>query len=90
LQAAQKDLRGAAREKSTSGGVLSRYVVARRLIATKHMRLFQHPAKVQILGACSISYIDLTVNRYSLKNCKLTALIKIKLRRCKTRCEELA
>jgi hypothetical protein len=31
LQAAQKDLRGEAREKSTSGGVLSQYVGARRL-----------------------------------------------------------
>ena len=40
LQAAQKDLRGEAREKSTSGGVLDQYVGARRLSATKHMRLF--------------------------------------------------
>jgi len=31
LQAAQKELRGEAREKSTSGGVLNQYVVARRL-----------------------------------------------------------
>src|SRR3989304_4461047 len=45
LQAAQKDLRGEAREKSTSGGVLSEYVVARRLSATKHLSLFQQPAK---------------------------------------------
>jgi ABC-type uncharacterized transport system ATPase subunit len=44
LQAAQKDLRGEAREKSTSGGVLNQYVVARRLSATKHMSLFQQPA----------------------------------------------
>jgi hypothetical protein len=44
LQAAQKDLRGEAREKSTSGGVLSRYVGASRLSATKHMSLFQQPA----------------------------------------------
>src|SRR6266478_6301018 len=34
LQAAQKDLRGEAREKSTSGGVLNQYVGARRLSAT--------------------------------------------------------
>jgi hypothetical protein len=38
-----KRLRGEAREKSTSGGVLSQYVVARRLSATKHMSLFQQP-----------------------------------------------
>jgi hypothetical protein len=44
LQAAQKDLRGEAREKSTSGGVLSQYVAARRLSATKHKSLFQQPA----------------------------------------------
>src|SRR3990172_1828072 len=44
LQAAQKDLRGEAREKSTSGGVRGEYVVARRLSATKHMSLFQQPA----------------------------------------------
>jgi hypothetical protein len=44
LQAAQKDLRGEAREESTSGGVLNQYVGARRLSATKHMRLFQQPA----------------------------------------------
>jgi hypothetical protein len=46
LQAAQKDLRGEAREKSTSGGVLTPYVDARRLSATKHMSLFQQPAKL--------------------------------------------
>src|SRR5437867_163157 len=40
LQAAPKRLRGEAREKSTSGGVLHQYVVARRLSATKHMSLF--------------------------------------------------
>jgi GT2 family glycosyltransferase len=45
LQAAQKDLRGEAREKSTSGGVLNEYVVARRLSATKYMSLFQQPAR---------------------------------------------
>ena len=39
----QKRLRGEAREKSTSGGVLVRYVGARRLSATKHMRFFQQP-----------------------------------------------
>src|SRR3970040_208402 len=39
-----KRLRGEAREISTSGGVLSRYVGARRLSATKHMSLFQQPA----------------------------------------------
>src|SRR6266850_7782189 len=44
LQAVQKDLRGEAREKSTSGGVLTQYVGARRLSATKHMSLFQQPA----------------------------------------------
>jgi hypothetical protein len=44
LQADQKDLRGEAREKSTRVGVLSRYVGARRLSATKHMSLFQQPA----------------------------------------------
>src|SRR6266481_3907851 len=44
LQAAQKDLRGEAREKSTSGGVPSQYVGARQLSATKHMSLFQQPA----------------------------------------------
>jgi hypothetical protein len=43
-QAAQKDLRGEARERSTSGGVLWWYVGARRLSATKHMSLFQQPA----------------------------------------------
>ena len=45
LQAAQKDLRGEARERSTSGGVLGRYVGARRLSATKHMSLFQQPGR---------------------------------------------
>ena len=40
-----KGLRGEAREKSTSGGVHSQYVGARRLSATKPMRLFQQPAK---------------------------------------------
>jgi len=45
MQAAQKDLRGEAREESTSGGVLSRYVAARRSSATKHMSLFQQPAR---------------------------------------------
>src|SRR5262249_7812062 len=44
LQAAQKGFRGEAREKSTSGGVLSQYVGARRSSATKHMSLFQRPA----------------------------------------------
>jgi hypothetical protein len=43
-RAAQKDLRGEAREKSPSGGVLNQYVGARRLSATKHMSLFQQPA----------------------------------------------
>jgi hypothetical protein len=51
LQAAQKNLRGEAREKSTSGGVLGQYVEARRLSATKHMSLFQPPARgVAIAG----------------------------------------
>jgi hypothetical protein len=31
MQAAQKDLRGKARDNSTSGGVRSQYVVARRI-----------------------------------------------------------
>jgi len=44
-KAGQKDLRGEARDKSTSGGVLSRYVGARRLSATKPMSLFQQPAR---------------------------------------------
>jgi hypothetical protein len=44
MQAAQKDLRGEAREKSTSGGVLSLYVDARRLSATKPMSLFHQLA----------------------------------------------
>src|SRR6266702_3282010 len=48
LQAAQKDLRGKARDKSTSGGVLSPYVGARRLSATKPMRLFQRPASLNV------------------------------------------
>jgi len=47
LQAAQKDLRGEAREKSTSGGVLGQYVGARRLSATKHMSLFQQPVSIR-------------------------------------------
>jgi hypothetical protein len=46
LQAAQKGLRGEAREKSTSAGVLRQYVGARRLSATKHMSLFQQPARL--------------------------------------------
>ncbi len=33
-----------ARDKSTRGGVLSRYVGASRIGATKHMSLFQQPA----------------------------------------------
>jgi len=48
LQAAQKDLRGEAREKSTSGGVLTQYVGARRLSATKHMSLFQQPVSTTV------------------------------------------
>src|SRR5262245_41736971 len=40
LQAAQKDLRGKAREKSTSGGVLSQYVGARRSSTTKAYESF--------------------------------------------------
>ena len=46
LQAGQKDLRGEAREIATSGGVLTRYVGARRLSATKHMSLFQQAARI--------------------------------------------
>jgi hypothetical protein len=45
MRATQKDLRGEAREKSTSGGVLRQYVGARRVSATKHMSLFQQPAQ---------------------------------------------
>jgi hypothetical protein len=45
LQAAQKDLRGKAREKSTSEGVLKQYVGAGQLSATKSMSLFQESAK---------------------------------------------
>jgi hypothetical protein len=45
LQAAQKDLRGKAREKSTSAGVLFSVRRARLLSATKHMRLFQQPVR---------------------------------------------
>ena len=49
-----KGLTGEAREKSIlrlaqdrlSGGVLKQYVGARRLSATKHMRLFQQPASL--------------------------------------------
>src|SRR5207245_11417487 len=40
-----KGLRGEARERSTSGGVLRQYVGASRLSATKHMSLFQQPAR---------------------------------------------
>ena len=46
LQAAQKDLRGEAREKAASGGVHRKYVDARRLSATKPMSLFQQPARL--------------------------------------------
>jgi hypothetical protein len=42
--AAQKDLRGKARERLTSAGVLSLYVEARQRSATQHMRLFQQSA----------------------------------------------
>jgi len=40
LQAAQKDLRAEARDKSMSGDVLSEYVDVRRLSATKDMSFF--------------------------------------------------
>jgi len=43
-QTAQKDLRGKARERLTSAGVLSLYVEARQRSATQHMRLFQQSA----------------------------------------------
>jgi hypothetical protein len=43
FQAAQKDLRGKAREESTSGSVHPQYVDASRSSATKHMSLFQQP-----------------------------------------------
>jgi hypothetical protein len=33
-------------KKSTSGGVHGKYVGARRLRATKHMRLFQRPVLI--------------------------------------------
>jgi hypothetical protein len=43
-QAAQKDLRGEARERSTSGGVLRQYVGARRLSATTDcVKTFNEP-----------------------------------------------
>jgi hypothetical protein len=42
-----KRLRGEALEKSTSVGVLSQYVGARRLSATKPMRFFQQPASLE-------------------------------------------
>src|SRR6266478_1501596 len=41
ITGSSKRLRGEAREKSVSGGVLCQYVGARRFNATKHMRLFQ-------------------------------------------------
>ncbi|HEX9274276.1 MAG TPA: hypothetical protein VGA01_18925, partial [Candidatus Binatia bacterium] len=44
-QAGQKGLRCEAREKSASGGVLKRYVGARRSSATKQMSLFQRPVR---------------------------------------------
>jgi hypothetical protein len=44
LQVAQKDLRGKARERSMSEGLRYRYVVAKRLSATKPMSLFQQSA----------------------------------------------
>ena len=44
LAGCSKRSRGEAREKSTSGGVHRQYVDARRLSATKHMRLFQQSA----------------------------------------------
>ena len=40
MQAAQKDLRAEARDKSMSGDVLSEYVDVRRLSATKDMSFF--------------------------------------------------
>jgi hypothetical protein len=51
LQAAQKDLRAKAREKSARGGVLSEYVVARRSSATQDMSLFHQPARERELSA---------------------------------------
>jgi hypothetical protein len=45
LQAAQKDRRAEAREKSTTGGVLSEYVDVRRLSATTDMSLFQQACR---------------------------------------------
>src|SRR5437773_10264939 len=54
MQTAQKDLRGVAREKSTSGGVHQQYVDARRLSATKHMSLFQQAASTTV----SLTLID--------------------------------
>ena len=58
LQPAQKDLRGEARDLSTSGGVHSPYVVARRLSTTLHMSLFQRVCKA--LGErfpCTIAHL---------------------------------
>ena len=50
-----KRLRGEAREKSTSVGVLSQYVGARRLRATKPMRCFQQPARKAISSTRSMN-----------------------------------
>jgi hypothetical protein len=47
-QTVQKDLRGKAREKSTSAGVLVQYVGARRSSATKPMRLFQQSVEPDV------------------------------------------
>ncbi len=48
-QAGQKGPRCKAREKSTSGGVLRRYVGARQLSATKQMGLFQRSVTVSLV-----------------------------------------
>jgi hypothetical protein len=50
-----KRLRGEAREKSTSVDVLSQYVGARRLRATKPMRVFQQPARRAISSTRSMN-----------------------------------
>jgi release factor glutamine methyltransferase len=53
LQAVPKDLRGEAREKSTSAGIRMKYVEARRSSVTKHMGLFQRPVRILELGTGS-------------------------------------
>jgi hypothetical protein len=49
-----KRLRGEAREKSTSGGVIVRYVGARQLSATKHMRFSQRLYLTTFIASLSL------------------------------------